>query len=33
VPEPKGARLPASRVHPPHAAKALPKQQMTPDGL
>src|SRR3954447_15068765 len=33
MPEPQGARIPASRVHPPHAAKAMSNQQMIPDGL
>src|SRR4051794_41137496 len=31
--EPQGARIPAPRVHPPHAAKAMSNQQMIPDGL
>src|SRR4051812_6009683 len=33
MPEPQGARIPAPRVHPPHAAKAMSNQQMIPDGL
>src|SRR3954452_2024684 len=33
MPEPQGARIPASRGHPPHAAKAMSNQQMIPDGL
>src|SRR3954451_13590450 len=33
MPEPQGARIPASRVHPPHATKAMSNQQMIPDGL
>src|SRR3954452_18576540 len=32
-PEPQGARIPAPRVHPPHAPKAMSNQQMIPDGL
>src|SRR3954464_4112098 len=33
MPEPQGARIPAPRVHPPHAPKAMSNQQMIPDGL
>ena len=33
MPEPQGARIPAPRVHPPHATKAMSNQQMIPDGL
>src|SRR3954454_3972241 len=32
MPEPQGARIPAPRVHPPHAPKAMSNQQMIPDG-
>src|SRR3954453_17235722 len=33
MPEPQGTRIPAPRVHPPHAPKAMSNQQMIPDGL
>ena len=33
VPQPQGPRLPAPRLHPPHAAKALSENIMIPDRL
>ena len=33
MPQPQGARLPAPRLHPPHAAKAMQSCMMFPDRL
>ena len=33
MPQPQGARLPAPRLHPPHAAKAMQSGMMFPDRL
>jgi transposase len=33
MPQPQGARLPAPRLHPPHAAKAMQSNMMFPDRL